>query len=105
MCFVFLCVFVCVLQVNEQQLKRQLDEITYIIKLRDNLNPKTGPVSMYLSSIEKGDESHQTQTHQKEMHHVAGVERVAKQWLYFLEVMSSVPVDAVAIQGHVSRRA
>lgn len=34
-------------QVNEQQLKRQLDEITYIIKLRENLNPKAGPVSVF----------------------------------------------------------
>ncbi len=34
----------CVLQVNEQQLKKQLDEITYIIKLRDNLTPKAGTV-------------------------------------------------------------
>lgn len=34
----------CVFQVNEQQLKKQLDEITYIIKLRDNLTPKAGTV-------------------------------------------------------------
>ncbi|XP_051520901.1 arf-GAP with Rho-GAP domain, ANK repeat and PH domain-containing protein 1-like isoform X2 [Myxocyprinus asiaticus] len=37
--------YVTIFDVNEQQLKRQLDEITYIIKLRDNLNPKAGLAS------------------------------------------------------------
>lgn len=37
--------YVTIFDVNEQQLKRQLDEITYIIKLRENLNPKAGPAS------------------------------------------------------------
>lgn len=37
--------YVAIFDVNEQQLKRQLDEITYIIKLRENLNPKAGPAS------------------------------------------------------------
>ncbi|XP_056304705.1 arf-GAP with Rho-GAP domain, ANK repeat and PH domain-containing protein 1-like [Danio aesculapii] len=34
--------YVTIFSVNEQQLKKQLDEITYIIKLRDNLTPKPG---------------------------------------------------------------
>lgn len=34
--------YVTIFNVNEQQLKKQLDEITYIIKLRDNLTPKPG---------------------------------------------------------------
>ncbi|XP_052472590.1 arf-GAP with Rho-GAP domain, ANK repeat and PH domain-containing protein 1 isoform X2 [Carassius gibelio] len=34
--------YVTIFDVNELQLKKQLDEITYIIKLRDNLTPKAG---------------------------------------------------------------
>uniref|UniRef100_A0A8C1JXT7 ArfGAP with RhoGAP domain, ankyrin repeat and PH domain 1 n=1 Tax=Cyprinus carpio TaxID=7962 RepID=A0A8C1JXT7_CYPCA len=36
--------YVTIFDVNEQQLQKQLDEITYIIKLRDNLTPKAGTV-------------------------------------------------------------
>lgn len=37
------------LQVDEQKLRRDLDEIRFIIKLRDNLNTKF-PVSLYCSN-------------------------------------------------------
>ncbi|XP_072546975.1 arf-GAP with Rho-GAP domain, ANK repeat and PH domain-containing protein 1 isoform X2 [Salminus brasiliensis] len=56
--------YITIFHVNEQQLKRQLDEITYIIKLRDNLNPKTGPASgdfictVYLEEKKETAEQH-----------------------------------------------
>ncbi|XP_058269337.1 arf-GAP with Rho-GAP domain, ANK repeat and PH domain-containing protein 1-like isoform X3 [Hemibagrus wyckioides] len=56
--------YITIFSVNEQQLKRQLDEITYIIKLRDNLNPKTGPASgdfictVYLEEKKETAEQH-----------------------------------------------
>uniref|UniRef100_A0A8B9JA45 ArfGAP with RhoGAP domain, ankyrin repeat and PH domain 1 n=1 Tax=Astyanax mexicanus TaxID=7994 RepID=A0A8B9JA45_ASTMX len=56
--------YIAIFHVNEQQLKRQLDEITYIIKLRDNLNPKTGPASgdfictVYLEEKKETAEQH-----------------------------------------------
>ncbi|XP_060744888.1 arf-GAP with Rho-GAP domain, ANK repeat and PH domain-containing protein 1-like isoform X2 [Tachysurus vachellii] len=56
--------YITIFSVNEQQLKRQLDEITFIIKLRDNLNPKTGPASgdfictVYLEEKKETAEQH-----------------------------------------------
>ncbi|XP_035389936.1 arf-GAP with Rho-GAP domain, ANK repeat and PH domain-containing protein 1 isoform X5 [Electrophorus electricus] len=56
--------YVIIFHVNQHQLKRQLDEITYIIKLRDNLNPKTGPASgdfictVYLEEKKETAEQH-----------------------------------------------
>ncbi|XP_037402515.1 arf-GAP with Rho-GAP domain, ANK repeat and PH domain-containing protein 1 isoform X1 [Pygocentrus nattereri] len=56
--------YITIFHVNEQQLKTQLDEITYIIKLRDNLNPKTGPASgdfictVYLEEKKETAEQH-----------------------------------------------
>ncbi|XP_076850546.1 arf-GAP with Rho-GAP domain, ANK repeat and PH domain-containing protein 1-like isoform X2 [Brachyhypopomus gauderio] len=56
--------YVTIFHVNQHQLKRQLDEITYIIKLRDNLNPKTGPASgdfictVYLEEKKETAEQH-----------------------------------------------
>ncbi|KAI7790055.1 putative arf-GAP with Rho-GAP domain, partial [Triplophysa rosa] len=56
--------YVTIFDVNEQQLKRQLDEITYIIKLRENLNPKAGPASgdfictVYLEEKKETAEQH-----------------------------------------------
>ncbi|XP_066522588.1 arf-GAP with Rho-GAP domain, ANK repeat and PH domain-containing protein 1 isoform X2 [Hoplias malabaricus] len=56
--------YITIFNVNEQQLKRQLDEISYIIKLRDNLNPKTGPASgdfictVYLEEKKETTEQH-----------------------------------------------
>ncbi|KAM9468785.1 arf-GAP with Rho-GAP domain, ANK repeat and PH domain-containing protein 1 [Clarias gariepinus] len=56
--------YIAIFSVDEQQLKRQLDEITYIIKLRDNLNPKTGPASgdfictVYLEEKKETAEQH-----------------------------------------------
>ncbi|XP_046719255.1 arf-GAP with Rho-GAP domain, ANK repeat and PH domain-containing protein 1-like [Silurus meridionalis] len=56
--------YITIFSVNEHQLNRQLDEITYIIKLRDNLNPKTGPASgdfictVYLEEKKETTEQH-----------------------------------------------
>ncbi|KAB5550145.1 hypothetical protein PHYPO_G00050450 [Pangasianodon hypophthalmus] len=56
--------YITIFSVNEQQLKRQLDEITYIIKLRENFNPKTGPASgdfictVYLEEKKETAEQH-----------------------------------------------
>uniref|UniRef100_A0A8C2GAH6 ArfGAP with RhoGAP domain, ankyrin repeat and PH domain 1 n=1 Tax=Cyprinus carpio TaxID=7962 RepID=A0A8C2GAH6_CYPCA len=56
--------YVTIFDVNEQQLKKQLDEITYIIKLRDNLAPKAGTGSgdfictVYLEEKKETAEQH-----------------------------------------------
>ncbi|RXN16924.1 arf-GAP with Rho-GAP ANK repeat and PH domain-containing 1 isoform X1 [Labeo rohita] len=56
--------YVTIFDVNEQQLKKQLDEITYIIKLRDNLTPKAGTGSgdfictVYLEEKKETAEQH-----------------------------------------------
>uniref|UniRef100_A0A8C1KKJ8 ArfGAP with RhoGAP domain, ankyrin repeat and PH domain 1 n=1 Tax=Cyprinus carpio TaxID=7962 RepID=A0A8C1KKJ8_CYPCA len=57
--------YVTIFDVNEQQLKKQLDEITYIIKLRDNLAPKAGTVrvgdficTVYLEEKKETAEQH-----------------------------------------------
>uniref|UniRef100_A0A673LWD6 Arf-GAP with Rho-GAP domain, ANK repeat and PH domain-containing protein 1-like n=1 Tax=Sinocyclocheilus rhinocerous TaxID=307959 RepID=A0A673LWD6_9TELE len=56
--------YVTIFDVNEQQLKKQLDEITYIIKLRDNLAPKAGTGSgdfictVYLEKKKETAEQH-----------------------------------------------
>ncbi|XP_039525979.1 arf-GAP with Rho-GAP domain, ANK repeat and PH domain-containing protein 1 isoform X2 [Pimephales promelas] len=56
--------YVTIFHVNEQQLKKQLDEITYIIKLRDNLTPKAGTGSgdfictVYLEEKKETAEQH-----------------------------------------------
>uniref|UniRef100_A0A8C2A0F9 ArfGAP with RhoGAP domain, ankyrin repeat and PH domain 1 n=1 Tax=Cyprinus carpio TaxID=7962 RepID=A0A8C2A0F9_CYPCA len=56
--------YVTIFDVNEQQLQKQLDEITYIIKLRDNLTPKAGTGSgdfictVYLEEKKETAEQH-----------------------------------------------
>ncbi|KAF4104502.1 arf-GAP with Rho-GAP domain, ANK repeat and PH domain-containing protein 1-like isoform X2 [Onychostoma macrolepis] len=56
--------YVTIFDVNELQLKKQLDEITYIIKLRDNLTPKAGTGSgdfictVYLEEKKETAEQH-----------------------------------------------
>ncbi|XP_067307581.1 arf-GAP with Rho-GAP domain, ANK repeat and PH domain-containing protein 1 isoform X1 [Pseudorasbora parva] len=56
--------YVSIFHVNEQQLKKQLDEITFIIKLRDNLTPKAGTGSgdfictVYLEEKKETAEQH-----------------------------------------------
>ncbi|XP_062872364.1 arf-GAP with Rho-GAP domain, ANK repeat and PH domain-containing protein 1-like [Trichomycterus rosablanca] len=57
--------YIPIFNVNEQQLKKQLDEIMYIIKLRDNLNPKSGPGGDFICTVYLEEKKEMTEQHVK----------------------------------------
>ncbi|XP_030632660.1 arf-GAP with Rho-GAP domain, ANK repeat and PH domain-containing protein 1 [Chanos chanos] len=57
--------YVAIFDVNEQQLKKQLDEITYIIKLRDNLNTKTVNSGEFICTVYLEEKKETAEQHVK----------------------------------------